>query len=119
MNTVSVIHTAFEDTPRVVAFVKVPETMSVNEALEFAFEKTNNIGGSWSREAEFEFGGEIVQNPDYCEAVTVMAPLPVNERTGETMGLRSTSMGDQMLFGTTKYKVAAFGFEELGAVCNF
>jgi len=25
-------------------------------------------------------------------------------------------MGDQMLFGTTKYKVAAFGFDELDEV---
>jgi len=29
------------------------------------------------------------------------------------MGLRSTSMGDQMLLGTTKYRVAAVGFEEI------
>jgi hypothetical protein len=29
------------------------------------------------------------------------------------MGLRSTSMGDQMLIGNKKYKVAAFGFEEM------
>jgi hypothetical protein len=40
-----------------------------------------------------------------------MADLPVYE--GKTFGMRSTSMGDQMLMGTTKYKVAAMGFEEI------
>jgi hypothetical protein len=29
------------------------------------------------------------------------------------MGLRSTSMGDQMVFEGKKYKVAMVGFEEL------
>ena len=29
------------------------------------------------------------------------------------MGLRSTSMGDQMLVGTTLYEVAMMGFEEV------
>ena len=37
-----------------------------------------------------------------------MAPL---HKDG--MGLRSTSMGDQMLVGTKKYEVAMFGFEEI------
>jgi len=49
-----------------------------------------------------------MENGDYNDAVTVMAPL--NEGG---MGLRSTSMGDQMLVGTTKYKVAMCGFEEI------
>lgn len=112
MNTVSVIHAAFEDTPRVVAFVNVGDREGT-DALEYAFMRTNNIGGSWSRPATFEFGGETVDNPDFSEDVTVMAELPVSKRTGEVMGLRSTSMGDQMLLGTTKYEVAAFGFKEL------
>jgi hypothetical protein len=38
-----------------------------------------------------------------------MADLPVHE--GVTYGLRSTSMGDQMLLGTEKYKVDMVGFE--------
>jgi hypothetical protein len=110
---VSVIHRAFEETSRLVAFVDVPDTMSVDDALEYAFEKTNNIRGSWSREAEFEVlrGGEIVKNPDFCESVTVMADLPINKRTGEVMGLRSTSMGDRMIVGNTCFRVMPFGFE--------
>ena len=108
---VAVIHTAFEETPRTVAFVDVPETFTTNDALEYAYRKTNNIEGSWSKPQVFEFKGEVVNNPDYSEDVTVMAPLEVVD--GIEYGLRSTSMGDQMLFGTKKYKVAAFGFEEI------
>jgi hypothetical protein len=50
---------------------------------------------------------------DGNDDVTVMGELPVSERTGQTMGLRSTSMGDQILMGTKKYKVAFAGFEEI------
>jgi|SaaInl1SG_22_DNA_1037389.scaffolds.fasta_scaffold17412_5 hypothetical protein len=115
MTQVAVIHSAFEDVPNTVAFVEVGnvDVLGVTEALEYAFHKTNNIAGSWSREAQFEFDGQIVDNPDFSEDVTVMAELPVSKRTGEVMGLRSTSMGDMMLLGTKKYKVAAFGFEEI------
>ena len=107
---VAVIHTAFEDSPRTVAFVDVPEEISAfgttNECLEYAYRWTNNVMGSWSRkEKTFEDG---MENGDYNDAVTVMAPL--NE---DGMGLRSTSMGDQMLIGTTKYKVAMCGFEAI------
>lgn len=112
MTQVAVIHSAFEDTPRTVAFVEVGD-LDVNEALEYAYERTNNIAGSWSRGAEFEFRGEMVTNPDFSNDVIVMAELPRSERTGEVMGLRSTSMGDFMLFNGVKYKVAAFGFEEI------
>lgn len=108
---VSVIHRAFEETSRLVAFVEVADNTPVEEALEIAYRKTNNIGGSWSRPATFEYAGETIENPDYCESVTVMAELPVSERTGEVMGLRSTSMGDRMIVGNTCYKVGFVGFE--------
>jgi len=102
---VAVIHTAFEDTPRTVAFVDVPEEISAfgttDECLEYAYRWTNNIMGSWSR-------NDIEDNGDYNPNVTVMAPL--NEGG---MGLRSTSMGDQMLIGNKKYEVAMCGFEEV------
>ena len=107
---VTVIHGAFEDSPRTVAFVEVGDR-PVMEALEYAYHRTQNLGGSWSREAEFEFGGQVHQNPDFSEDVTVMAPLSVHE--GVTYGLRSTSMGDHMLYGNTKYEVAMMGFEEV------
>jgi len=111
MKQVAVIHTAFEEVPNTVAFVNVPDDMPVMTALEYAYKRTNNIEGSWSKGETFEFKGETYVNPDYSEDVTVMAPLPVVD--GVEYGLRSTSMGDQMLFGTTKYKVAAFGFKEI------
>ena len=102
---VAVIHTAFEDSPRTVAFVNIPEdARSTDDALEYAYRWTNNVSGSWSRD-------DIENNGDYNSDVTVMADLPVHE--GVTYGLRSTSMGDQMLIGNKKYKVAGFGFEEI------
>ena len=110
MTQVAVIHAAFEDAPKTVAFVEVGNRKGT-EALEYAYLRTNNLGGSWSREAEFEYDGEMVANPDFSEDVTVMADLPVSERTGEVMGLRSTSMGDRMIIGNTVYRVAMCGFE--------
>ena len=99
---VAVIHTAFEESPRTVAFVNIPEdARSTDEALEYAYRWTNNVMGSWSRT-------DIEDNGDYNPNVTLMASLGKGG-----MGLRSTSMGDQMLIGNKKYKVAAFGFEEI------
>ena len=47
---VAVIHTAFEESPRTVAFVNIPEdARSTDEALEYAYRWTNNVMGSWSR----------------------------------------------------------------------
>jgi len=103
---VSVIHSAFGDTPHVVAFVDVPDETETNEALEYAYRWTNNVMGSWSRKEKFFEDG--TENGDYNENVTVMAPLHEGG-----MGLRSTSMGDQMLVGTTKYEVAMVGFKEI------
>lgn len=111
MKQVAVIHTAFEETPRTVAFVNVPDEMPTMQALEYAYRRTNNIEGSWSKGETFEWEGETYVNPDYSEDVTVMAPLPVTD--GKEYGLRSTSMGDQMLLGTVKYKVDAVGFKAI------
>lgn len=107
---VAVIHTAFEEAPQTVAFVEVGDRTG-DDALEYAYRRTNNIGGSWSKGETIEWQGEIHENPDYSEDVTVMAPLPIHN--GEEYGLRSTSVGDMMLLGTTKYRVAGFGFEEV------
>ena len=111
MKQVAVIHTAFEETPRTVAFVNVPDEFSAEMALEYAYKRTNNIMGSQSKPQVFEFNGEVIENEDFSEDVTVMAPLPVED--GVEFGLRSTSVGDQMLFGTTKYRVCMVGFEEI------
>ena len=99
---VAVIHTAFEESPRTVAFVNIPEDVqSTDDALEYAYRWTNNVMGSWSRT-------DIEDNGDYNPNVTLIASLGKGG-----MGLRSTSMGDQMLIGNKKYTVAAFGFEEI------
>ena len=98
---IEVIHTAFEDAPQTVAIVDARPNMSDEERLEYAYRWTNNVAGSWSRR-------DIKDNGDYNPDVTVMASL------GEGgMGLRSTSMGDQMLMDGVKYVVAAFGFKEI------
>ena len=103
---VSVIHAAFGDTPHVVAFVDVPDGTDDMKAMEYAYRWTNNVMGSWSRKEKFFEDGS--ENGDYNENVTVMAPLHEGG-----MGLRSTSMGDQMLVGTKKYEVAMCGFKEI------
>lgn len=107
---VSVIHSAFGDTPHVVAFVDVPEGTEEMEALEYAYRWTNNVMGSWSIKKEVFEDGET--NGDFNPNVTVMAPLHVDD-SGKEWGLRSTSVGDQMLVGTKKYEVASFGFKEI------
>ena len=93
---VAVIHTAFEDSPRTVAFVEVGERIGT-EALEYAYRWTQNIFDSWS----------LKMPEDGNDDVTVMGEIV------DGMGLRSTSVGDQMLMGTTKYKVGMVGFEEI------
>jgi len=96
MNQVAVIHTAFEETPRTVAFVDVGERVG-NDALEYAYRWTQNIMDSWS----------LKMPEDGNDDVTVMGEI-VNG-----MGIRSTSVGDQILMGTKKYRVAFAGFEEI------
>ena len=97
MEKVSVIHSAFGDKPHVVAFVDVDPSMSLNEKLEYAYRWTQNIVGSWS----LKIGDDANSN------VTVMGDI------SDGMGLRSTSMGDQILVGNKKYVVAMMGFETL------
>ena len=97
MTQVAVIHSAFEETPRTVAFVEVGDR-TVEDALEFAFRWTQNVFDSWS----------LKHSEDGNDSVTVMG-----DTKGGTMGIRSTSVGDQMLIGTTKYVVSPVGFEEL------
>jgi hypothetical protein len=96
MSQVAVIHSAFEDQPNTVAFVEAGDRTGI-EALEYAYRWTQNIMDSWSLKME----------NDGNDDVTVLAPRP------DGMGLRSTSMGDFMVFEGKKYKVAMVGFEEL------
>ena len=110
MEQVAVIHSAFGDTPHVVAFVDVDPSLSLNKKLEYAYRWTNNVMGSWSIKKEFFEDGE--PNGDFNPNVTVMKPLEKDD-SGKEWGHRSTSMGDQMLVGNKKYVVAMMGFETL------
>ena len=97
MTQVAVIHTAFEDTPSTVAFVNVPEFPTLIETLEYAYRWTQNIMDSWS----------LKMPEDGNDAVTVVGDV------SEGLGLRSTSVGDQVQVGTEKYVVAPCGSETL------
>jgi len=98
MEKVAVIHTAFEDKPSTVAFVEMPDdAKSSIDKLEFAYRWTQNIMDSWS----------LKMPADGNDKVTVVGDIS-NGR-----GLRSTSVGDQMLVGNKKYVVAMMGFETL------
>ena len=97
MEQVAVIHTAFEDKPSTVAFVNVKEDMTLIEKLEYAYRWTQNIMDSWS----------LKMPEDGNDDVTVMGDI------SSGYGLRSTSVGDQMLVGNKKYVVASFGFKTL------
>ena len=96
---ITVIHKAMRDeTPTAVALVNVPtEITDMEDALEYAYRWTQNIVGSWS----LKIGDDANSN------VTVMGDV------SSGMGLRSTSMGDQILVGNKKYVVAMMGFETL------
>ena len=97
METVTVIHKAFEDKPTTVAFVEVPNDPldKVFDKLNFAYRWTQNINGSWA----LKMGGD--GNP----RVSV-----IGDTKGDTLGIRSTSVGDQMIVGTERYVVVEDGF---------
>ena len=109
MTQVAVIHTAFEDTPNTVAFVDVGDRTG-DEALEYAYRWTNHVMGSWSIKEKFLGDHE---NGDYNDDVHTIAPLHWSEKRQTFMGLRSTSVGDQMVMNGKKYVVSGFGFKEL------
>ena len=87
-DTVAVIHCAFGDTPHTVAMVSVDKGLSDIQKCEKAFMLTNSIDDAWWN------------NKD----VTAMFP---ND------GCRSTSVGDQVLVGNTKYVCDSFGWSKV------
>ena len=88
MEKVSVIHAAFGETPHVVAMVEVDETLDDMDKLEKAFMLTNSIHDAWWKN----------------EGVTPMFP---------EKGCRSTSVGDMVLIGKTKYKCDSIGWSKI------
>ena len=103
---VTVIHKAFEDKARTVALVEIPNDPldKVFDKLNFAYRWTQNINGSWA----LKMGG------DGNSRVTV-----IGDTKGDTLGIRSTSIGDQMIVGTERFVVAEDGFESLGEYIPF
>ena len=86
---VTVIHAAYEDTPRTVAFVSVEKKLTDTEKLETAFMKTNTIENAWwsNEDVTKMFGGGA------C---------------------RSTSVGDMILLASgKKFKCEATGWSEV------
>jgi len=106
---VQVIHSAFGDTPRIVARVLIPDNCqrlgdikNVHEALEYAWYWTNNIDNNWSDTTDEKHNKNVI----------VMQPTEL--LNGKTVGLRSTSVDDEMVVVyEEKYKVAGVGFEEV------
>lgn len=97
----AVVHRAFEPNSRTVAFVDVGDRETM-KALEHAYFRTQNIHDSWSLKMEI----------DGSDEVDVVGEFPVNKKTGQTMGIRSTSMGDKILLDGKTWFVDMFGFSE-------
>ena len=55
--TVAVIHSAFEDSPRTVALVNVDKSWSVKKKLEKAFMLPNSVEDAWYTGDEIEYIG--------------------------------------------------------------
>ena len=85
---VAVIHAAYEAAPSTVALVEVEKKLPDTKKLEIAFMKTNSIEDAWwdNEGVTKMFGGGA------C---------------------RSTSVGDMVLIGTTKYKCEMAGWSEV------
>ena len=105
-HTIDVFHREFQDltnewTYDFVATVKVPEGMSEQDGLEYAYRWTQNTDGSWSR--------KIGQDANTNVAVYVSKMI-----NGRLYGLRSSMVGDMFVVDSDfdkQYKVAMFGFE--------
>ena len=81
----TVIHSEVKDNSRLVAFVEVDKSLSIEEKLDIAYVKTNSIDEAWWDNKE----------------VTAMFP---------DKSCRSTSIGDMVLIGKVKYKCESVGW---------
>ena len=88
METVAVIHSAHEDSPRTVALLNVDKSWSVEKKLEKAFMLTNSVDAAWYKSDNLVYMG-----PDKA--------------------CRSTMVGDMVLIGTKKYKCEDSGWSEV------
>ena len=85
---VAVIHSAYEDAPTTVALVEVKKELTDMEKCEKAFMLTISINDAWWNNEE----------------ITKMF---------DGAACRSTSTGDMVLIGTTKYKCEAVGWKAI------
>ena len=87
--TVAVIHSAMEDSPRTVALVNVEKTLTTSEKLERAYMLTNSINDAWYTSDEVEY-------------------------IGPEKACRSTSVGDMIrLDNGKKFKCEPAGWSEV------
>ena len=87
--TVAVIHSAYEDSPRTVALVNVDKSWHTKKKLEKAFMLTNSVEDAWYTGDEIEY-------------------------IGPESSCRSTSVGDMVRFENgTKFKCEDTGWSEV------
>ncbi len=110
MNYVTVIHSAFGDDNIKVAKINVG-SRNENAALNYAYFRTQNIDGSWSRESTIFADGKEIENFDYSADTEVLAELP--EINGKVFGHRSTSVDDKLLFNNKTFVVDFCGFKQV------
>ena len=85
---VAVIHSAYEDKPRTVAFIAMDKSLSVDEKLEKAYMLTNSINDAWYTSDKVNY-------------------------IGPEKSCRSTSVGDFVLVGKTKYECKPAGWSKV------
>ena len=76
------------------------------DACEYAFARTQNIFGSWSKGPVFEDGEH---NEDFSENVEVIQPLVTFN--GKAYGHRSSMIGDLFVVNGNIYVCKSVGFE--------
>lgn len=76
------------------------------DACEYAFTRTQNIFGSWSKGPSFEDGEH---NEDYSENVEVIQPLVTFN--GKSYGHRSSMIGDLFVVNGNIYICNTVGFK--------
>ena len=75
------------------------------DACEYAFARTQNIFGSWSKGQSFEDGEH---NEEHSENVEVIQPLLT--MNGKSYGHRSSMVGDLFVVNGNTYACKSFGF---------
>ena len=101
-NEVTVIHTVMMEEPMAVATVEVGPNLSGMGALEYAFRATQNSTEKWAI-GPFHSNGE--PNSEHNPDVTVLG------EKDEDDWIRSTSVGDELLYEGKRYRVDEYGFK--------